>query len=140
MSYDLQLDDGDIVVDNQGDVIVLEGYNKLYQDLLRIMVTSRGDNRFDPNEGCGVYDLLGQKLTQDLAEMVLSKNVYLGLQYMISQQRIQALKQILSVYEQIGPVDDNEISIKKLSLTEIAFELAITTIEGIRVLFAFNVK
>ena len=138
MSYDLWLDDGDIVVDNQGDVIVLEGYNKLYQDLLRIMIISRGDNRFDPNEGCGVYDLLGQKLTQDLTEMILSKDVYLGLQYMISQQRIQALKQILSIYEQIVSVD--EISIKKLSLTEIAFELAITTIEGIRVLFAFNVK
>lgn len=137
MSYDLQLSDGDVVIDTQGDITVIEEYSKLNQDLYRIMLTSRGDNKFDANEGCGVYDLLGQTMPRELGESVLGKDIYIGVQYMISQQNAQALLQTLSPYEQIFSLDG--IVVNKLSIKSISFNLLITTVQGSRVAFAYNV-
>ena len=137
MSYDLQLSDGDVVIDTQGDITVVEDYNKLSQDLYRIVMTSRGDNKFDTEEGCGVYDLLGQTMPRELVESVLGKDVYFGIQYMINQQSAQALSQTLSPYEQIFALDG--IVVNKLSIKSLSFNLLITTVQGSRVAFAYNV-
>jgi len=138
MSYDLQLDNGDVVVDLQGDVIVLEGYDKLNQDLQRLMVTSHGDNKFDVNEGCGVIDLLGKALPRDLAEMILNKDIYMGLKHMIDQQNAQSLIQVLSAYEQIATID--AIVLKQISLKAIEFDIVLTTARGLEKAFAVSVK
>lgn len=138
MSYDLQLSNGDIVVDHQGDVIILEGYDKLNQDLQRLINTSRGDNKFDVYEGCGVVDLLGKALPRDLAEMILNKDVYFGIQHMIDQQNTQRLIQTLSVYEQIATLD--ALVIKQIELKAIEFEIVLTTVRGLQIAFAASVK
>jgi len=138
MSYDLQLNNGDIVVDYQGDVIVLEGYDKLEQDLNRLAYTSRGDNKFDVNEGCGVIDLLGKALPKDLVEMLLNKDVYFGIQHMIDQQNAQALIQTLSAYEQISTFD--ALVIKQIELKKIEFDIVLTTVRGLQEAFAVSVK
>jgi hypothetical protein len=137
MSYDLQLTDGDVVVDTQGDITVVENYSKLNQDLYRLALTSRGDNKFDTDEGCGVYDLLGQTVPRELAESVLGKDIYFGIQHMVDQQNSQLLVQTLSPYEQIFSLDG--IVIDKLSIKSLSFNLMITTVQGARVAFAFNV-
>jgi hypothetical protein len=137
MSYDLQLNDGDITIDTQGDVIVVENYNKLSQDLYRLVLTSRGDNKFDTIEGCGVYDLLGQTMPRELAESVMGKDVYFGIQHMIDQQSAQALVQTLSPYEQIFSLDG--IVINRLSIKSLSFNIMLTTVQGSRVAFAYNV-
>ena len=138
MSYDLQLNDGDFVIDNDGDVMVIEGYGKLQQDLDRLIYISRGDNKFDPDEGLGIYDLLGKIMPHDVTQMVISKEIYLGMRHVIEQQASQALSQPLSPYEQIAAVD--AISFKKLSIKEIAFYKQMTTVHGLQVTFAYNVK
>ena len=138
MSYDIQLSDGDFVIDNDGDLLVIEGYGKLQQDLDRLIYISRGDNKFDPDEGLGVYDLLGKGIPVDISQMVLSKEIYLGMRHLIDQQGSQALTQPLSPYEQVATVD--AISFKQLTVKEIAFYVQMTTVHGLQVTFAYNVK
>ena len=137
MSYDLQLDDGDVIIDTQGDITIVEDYSKLSQDLYRVVLTSRGDNRFDTEEGCGVYDLLGQTIPRELAESIMGKDIFFGIQHMIDQQSAQTLVQVLSPYEQIFSLDG--IVIDKLSIKSLVFNLMITTAQGARVAFAFNI-
>lgn len=137
MSYDLQLDDSDVIIDTQGDITIVEDYSKLSQDLYRIVLTSRGDNRFDAEEGCGVYDLLGQTIPRELAESIMGKDIFFGIQHMIDQQSSQTLVQVLSPYEQIFSLDG--IVIDKLSIKSLVFNLMITTAQGARVAFAFNI-
>ena len=138
MSYDLKIDDGDIVVDTQGDIIVVEGYDKLYQDLIRLSYISRGENKFDVDEGLGIYDLLGTVVPRDLTEAILGKEIYFGIQYMIEQQNAQAIIQTLSPEEQVSSVDG--IVIQILTIKQIAFDLLLTTVKGLQVAFAFNVS
>ena len=138
MSYDIKIDDGDIFIDTQGDTIVVEGYDKLDQDFQRLMNTARGDNKFDVNEGCGVYDLLGKVIPRDLTETIMGKDIFFGLQHMIDQQASQALKQPLSPQERILTVDG--MIIKQISLKEISFDLIITTFRGLQVAFATALK
>ena len=138
MSYDIQLIDGDFVIDNEGDVLVVEGYGKLEQDMNRLIYITRGDNKFDPDEGLGVYDLLGKVMPYDVSQTVLSKEIYLGMMHLIQQQSSQALAQPLSPYEQIATVD--AISFRKLTVKEIAFYIQMTTVHGLQVTFAYNVK
>jgi hypothetical protein len=135
MSYDILLNDGDMVVDTQGDLLVVLGYDKLYQDLNRLIYTARGENKFDLDEGCGVYALLGRAMPQDLAESVMSKDLYFGLLHMIDQQNAQALSQALSPFEQIATVD--EIAFTKVALKKIEFDVALTTIRGQQIAFSF---
>jgi hypothetical protein len=138
MSYDVQINDGDIVVDHQGDTIVVQGYDKLQQDLNRLMYIARGDNKFDTDEGCGIIELLGKSIPRDLTEMLLNKDLYLGLNHLIDQQRNQSLVQSLSGAEQIMSVD--AIAITQLDLKSISFQIAITTVQGSQEIFVANVK
>lgn len=138
MSYDLQLNNGDLVIDSVGDILVVENYDKLYQDLLRLAKTSRGDNKFDPDEGCGIYDLLGHVIPRDLAEGILGKEVYYGIQHMIEQQNTQALAQSVSPYEWIFSLDS--IFIEQLTIKQISLNLLITTQQGAKTAFALNLE
>lgn len=137
MSYDLQLNDGDLVIDSGGDILVVENYDKLYQDLYRLALTSRGDNIFDPEEGCGIYDLLGHVIPRDLAEGVLGKEIYYGIQHMIAQQENQALIQVVSPYEKIALLDG--VVIENLTIKSISINLLITTEQGTKLAFGLNV-
>ncbi len=137
MSYDLQLSDGDLVIDTQGDVNIVENYDKLYQDLYRLALTSRGDNKFDTDEGCGVFDLLGQAMPRELIESVMGKDIYYGIQHMIEQQNAQVLLQPLSPKEQVFSLDG--VVINKLTIKSITFNIMITTQQGAKIAFVFNV-
>ena len=138
MSYDLKLTDGDFVIDTQGDVIVLEDYDKLEQDLLRLIHTSPGDNSFDASEGIGAYDLLGKVIPRDINETILGKQVYFGLQHMIQQQATQGLTQYVSPKEQIATVEG--IILRKAEIKVLNFEIVLTTLRGQQETFAFNIE
>jgi len=138
MSYDLKLENGDFVIDTQGDVIVLENYDKLEQDLLRLVYTSPGDNPFDEAEGIGAYDLLGAVIPRDINETLLGKQVYFGIQHMIGQQADQALMQYVSPEERIATIDG--IILHKAELKVLNFEILLTTVKGQQEAFAFNIE
>jgi hypothetical protein len=136
MSYDVQLNNGDVVIEN-GETVVCEDYDKLNQDLYRGIWTARGDNKFDSDEGMGIYNMLGQSMPQDLAQLVGSKDAYFGLQHMMEQQSYQATIQPLSLKEQIASLDG--IVFQQIGLKKISINFLITTKNGVHVAFAYNV-
>jgi len=56
MSFDLKLSNGDIVFSPEGDVEIVEGLDKLKQDVLKILITELGSNVYHPWYGSELSD------------------------------------------------------------------------------------
>ena len=54
MSFDLTLNKGDIKITNTGTVSTVTSNAKLKQDIIKILLTEVGDNKFHPEYGSHV--------------------------------------------------------------------------------------
>ena len=51
MSFDLSIEKGDIKIGSDGSLSTVSGNNKLRQDIIKILLTDIGDNKFHPKYG-----------------------------------------------------------------------------------------
>lgn len=138
MSYDVKVSDGDWVIDNLGNISTVEKYDKLAQDLDRMIRTPKGTDPFDSSEGSGISDLLGKRLDNDLFGSVLSKEVYNGINNIVKKQQLQALKQLLSDEESIYQV--NGVIFNQVGLKSFGLGVSIVTRYGQKNIFVTTVK
>ena len=102
MSFDLRIRNGDIGIDEDGSIKLITNNNKLRQDIIKILLTDLGENKFHKFYGSRVGALeIGAVADQDIINMDLEGSVKRALANLIAMQKVQGRKQFLTPGEKI---------------------------------------
>jgi hypothetical protein len=89
MSFDLKLKSGDIQLENDGSISIVSGNQKIRQDLVKIILTKLGENRFHPQYGSNTGLLqIGSTADQNLLELDLNQSVQSATRFLMSLKRL----------------------------------------------------
>ena len=112
MSFDLKIKNGDIVIESSGLLASVSGNQKIRQDIVKILLTNFGDNKFHIRYGSDVGALkIGEVADQKIIEMDIKRSVEEAIRYLISLQKSQSRSQYLSSSEVI--LDISNISTER---------------------------
>ena len=112
MSFDLKIVKGDISIERDGSIKTVFGNEKLRQDIVKIILTELGDNKFHPQYGSNVGTVqVGTVQDEAFLKQDLISSAQDALKNLIALQRSQAKRQYLSPSEII--VDIKNIEIKR---------------------------
>jgi phage baseplate assembly protein W len=112
MSFELKIKNGDISLEGDGTISIISGNEKIRQDIIKIILTELGENRFHPNYGSNTgYFQIGQAIDQGVIELDMQQSAESAIRYLIALQREQTKKQLLSSSEVI--VDVNFVKIER---------------------------
>lgn len=102
MSFDLKIEGGDIVIGQDGGLTTVFDNTKLRQDVIKILLTKLGENKFHPSYGSEVGAInIGHIPDQELLELDLQASVRDAVNKLIALQRSQSRKQFLTPGERI---------------------------------------
>lgn len=102
MSFDLKIEGGDIVIGQDGGLTTVFDNAKLRQDVIKILLTKLGENKFHPSYGSEVGVInIGHIPDQELLELDLQASVRDAVNKLIALQRSQSRKQFLTPGERI---------------------------------------
>lgn len=105
MSFDLKIKNGDIVIDPNGSLSTVFGNSKIRQDIIKILLTRNGENRFHPRYGSDLGALkIGEVSDEKMMELDLQRSVEDAIKYLMSLQSYQSKKQVLSSGEIISAI------------------------------------
>ncbi len=112
MSFDLKIKSGDISIESDGSLSVVSGNEKIRQDIVKIILTKFGENRFHPNYGSDAGNLqIGSAADKKIVELDLVQSVESSLRYLIFLQKEQSKRQLLSSSEVI--LEINNVSVER---------------------------
>lgn len=112
MSFDLKIVGGDISLDASGNTEIVFDNEKIKQDIVKILLTKLGENKFHPNYGSLVGALeIGHVADANFLELDLQSSAEEAINKLILLQRKQSKKQFLSPGEVI--IDIVEISVAR---------------------------
>lgn len=107
MSFDLALERGDIKIGSSGSVKTVNGNSKLRQDIIKILLTELGDNKYHPKYGSYIGSLqIGHFADSKLMSLDLESSARTSVRNLMSLQRSQARRQNLSPGEIIVDIVD----------------------------------
>lgn len=110
MSFDLKLLNGSISVGPDGDLDIVVDGAKLIQDVIKVIVTPVGSNRFQPQIGSLINErLIGQVLTEQNTITVLQVSVQESLITLQKLQQQQAQYQALSPSEMLVAINSIDV-------------------------------
>ena len=97
MSFDLKIKNGDIAIAKTGDVSVVFDNEKLRQDIIKILLTKLGENKYHAYYGSALGFLeIGSVPDADLIEADLSRLTEEAIGVLIKMQMTQMKKQYVS--------------------------------------------
>lgn len=100
MSFDLKIKNGDLVLDSSGSISTVFGNNKIRQDIVKILLTKTGENKFHPSYGSNVGFLkVGEVSDSKITELDLKRSAEDAVRYLIFLQKNQSRSQVLSPSE-----------------------------------------
>jgi len=112
MSFDLTLERGDIKINADGSMKTVTGNSKLRQDIIKILLTGLGDNKFHPKYGSHIGALqIGHYADNKLVSLDLEASARTAIRNLMSLQRSQARRQTLNPGEII--IDILDISVAR---------------------------
>lgn len=112
MSFDLKIKNGDISLNRDGSITTVVGNNKLRQDILKILLTDLGSNKYHKRYGSYIGRLnIGDISDNMLISLDLERSAMNAVKNLMALQRFQAKRQGLSPGEII--VDINNISVTR---------------------------
>jgi hypothetical protein len=102
MSFDLKIERGDIKLEPDGSLSLVVNNSKLRQDIIKILLTKLGENKFHPTYGSQVGSIdIGHVPDQDLLESDLKLSVEEAVRKLIFLQGGQSKRQYMSPGERI---------------------------------------
>lgn len=105
MSFDLKISKGDIIISSDGLVTPIIDNEKLRQDIIKILLTKLGDNKFHQSYGSEVGALqIGHIQDRSLLELDLSSSAETAIRKLMGLQRQQARRQYLRPGEIISAI------------------------------------
>ena len=109
----------DVIIDNDGRIAVVESYNKVRQQLLKVLLTVRGTNINDIEYGSTLSTSIGLKMTEYfLARLQFS--IIEAINHLIDLQLsigVPSNEQITDIYDLSVKQDTSDVRIVNLSLT-----------------------
>ena len=112
MSFDLKIKNGDISLNKDGSITTVIGNDKLRQDILKILLTDLGSNKYHKRYGSYIGRLnIGDISDNMLISLDLERSAMNAVKNLMVLQRFQAKRQGLSPGEII--VDINNISVTR---------------------------
>lgn len=128
MSFDLALVNGDISIKNDGAVRIITDTPKLRQDILKIILTRLGSNRFHPWYGCSISEnILGQNFPDNLIDAEVRASVQQSLERLRQLQLAQSTTQQVSLGELITSIGPISVNRNPIDLRQLNVRVAITT-------------
>lgn len=109
MSFDLELVDGDLVLKTDGTLKTVTDTPKLRQDILKIIMTSLGENKFHLWYGSGVSNAIGKSYPENLLALEIETSIRQSLEKLQKLQVTQASLQSVSLAETILKVDSVDV-------------------------------
>jgi phage baseplate assembly protein W len=105
MSFDLSIEKGDIKISPRGSIETVSGNSKLKQDIVKILLTDLGDNKFHPKYGSYVGALqIGHYADDKLMSLDMESSAKNALRNLMGLQRAQSRRQALTPGEVIVDV------------------------------------
>ncbi len=102
MSFDLKIEGGDIKIATDGSLAIVTENYKLRQDIVKIMLTKLGENKFHQSYGSNVGALdIGYSVDKDLLEIDMKASVEDAIRKIMALQKSQSQRQFLSPSERI---------------------------------------
>lgn len=107
MSFDLALIDGDIKLNSDGTLKTVTDTNKLRQDILKIIVTPIGSNKYHLWYGTNIGPhIIGSAPSDSFMENEISFAIQDSLNRLQKLQRAQASEQDVTLAEMIANIND----------------------------------
>jgi hypothetical protein len=110
MSFDLKITKGDLQIERDGSISTVSGNKKLRQDIVKILLTSYGDNRYHPGYGSGLGQIEVGSVNFNLTEAEMKNTAINAINSLIAMQKRQSRSQTLSPSETIVSVLDVAVS------------------------------
>lgn len=118
--------ENDLILGTNGDFSVLDGTQRLSQDITKILITQRGTNAELPLYGANIQSLIGQKLDPQVLQGQLLAEVKDALLI------LQALNQTNpDLDQQIGILQSIQVDVS--SSTQLTVSLTVITVSGKKV-------
>jgi|15BtaG_2_1085339.scaffolds.fasta_scaffold00067_2 hypothetical protein len=109
MSYDLKLKKGDLVLNSDGQLGVVQRNEKLRQDVIKILLTDIGENKFHTFYGSKAGKLdIGTILSQDFFRTKVEESIIQAINNLMVLQRSQGRYQFVSPAEKILSINSVE--------------------------------
>lgn len=109
MSFDLKIVKGDLQLNQDGSLSIASGNQKLRQDILKILLTSFGDNKYHPGYGSNLSMLEIGSSDIVITENEIKSSVISSINTLMSMQRAQAKYQTLYPSEVIVSILDVQV-------------------------------
>lgn len=107
MSFDFALIDNDLSLLQDGTVRMVKDTQKLRQDVLKVIITTLGSNRFHPWYGCTVSeDIIGKNLPNNMMLMDIQTSIQQSLDKLKKLQFQQLTVQKVSLAELINVIGE----------------------------------
>lgn len=129
MSFDLKLSGGDLVINPDGSLELVTDNQKLRQDIIKILLTKLGENRYHPNYGSELGAItIGSVVDQEILELDLTSSVRDSLQKLMALQKAQSRKQFLTPGERLISILD--VSVQRDNLDPRLYNVFISVQTG----------
>jgi len=110
MSFDLRIIGGDIAIGKSGDVRIVFDNDKIRQDIIKILLTKLGENKYHPSYGSEIGVLqIGHVADAALLELDLQNSAEDAIRKLIALQKSQARRQFLSPAEVIVDIVNTSV-------------------------------
>jgi phage baseplate assembly protein W len=127
MSFDLKIAKGDLQLNGDGTISLVSGNQKLRQDILKILLTTFGDNKYHVNYGSNLSQLEIGSADIVITENEIKSSVISSINTLMSMQRSQARYQTLYPSEVIVSVLDVQVGRDNLDPRMYNLRLSILT-------------
>jgi len=105
MSFDFELINADLKIKADGTIRTVTDTPKLRQDILKMILTPLGTNRFHKWYGCTVAeDIIGKNMPENLVITEIQSAVTTSLEKLKALQQTQSVSQKVSLAEMIAEI------------------------------------
>jgi len=102
MSFGLKLKNGDLKLTKEGTLETVTKNSKLRQDIVKMLLTKKGSVKYHKEYGSELGIISTDNyMGEDLIESKVEQTIYEGISKLISLQKVQSQRQILSPAEMI---------------------------------------
>jgi len=128
MSFDLKIQNGDLVLSSSGDLAIVENTDKLVQDVLKILMTKIGANTFFPWYGSPFSSSsIGNPADAKFLQSISDSQIRSALETLQSLQREQSLSQDLTASETLAAVRSVAVVRNQMDPTSYVVKISILT-------------
>lgn len=128
MSFDLKIAGGDLVIDTDADVAVVQNSEKLIQDVLKMLMTPLGSNVWFSWYGSPLAgSMIGSPFESDFIESMAENQIRSSLETIQSLQKEQATKQIVTPSELLAAIKSVVVMRNQIDPTFFTISLSLLT-------------